>query len=219
MSIIGRQMRLSRAGECQPIPRLSHEAGLHLRRGQTPHHRTPRREDGGAAPARREQAAGNGADEQHQEGSGIVSSAALLSYPVDLAADDNDTILVTFPDVSGAITYGDDEDQALANAVVSLESIFSALITDRRDIPLPSPARGRKTVSPSLLGSLKISLYRAMRERGWRKADLARAMALNPRQIDRLLDLRHSSTVAQLEQALAACGKRVDLDLRQLKAA
>jgi antitoxin HicB len=148
-----------------------------------------------------------------------VSNTAALSYPVDLTADDNETILITFPDVPGAITCGYDEAKALANAVDALESIFSALITDRRDIPLPSPARGRKTVSPSLLGSLKISLYRAMRERGWRKADLARAMALNPRQIDRLLDLRHCSTVAQLEQALAACGKRVDLDLRRLKAA
>lgn len=142
-----------------------------------------------------------------------------LSYPVDLAADDNDTILVTFPDVPGAITYGADREEALTNAVDALETIFSALIADRRDIPRPSPARGRKTVSPTLLGSLKISLYRAVRERGWRKADLARAMSLNPRQIDRLLDLRHGSTVAQLEQALAACGKRVEVGLRELRAA
>ena len=74
-------------------------------------------------------------------------------------------------------------------------------------------------MSPSLLGSLKISVYRAMRERGWRKSDLARAMSLNPRQIDRLLDLRHSSTIAQLEQALTACGKRVEVNLRGLSAA
>jgi antitoxin HicB len=142
-----------------------------------------------------------------------------MHYPVELRPDDNDTLLVTFPDVPGAITYGSDERDALANAVDALESIFSALIADRRDIPPPSPARGRKTVSPSLLGSLKISVYRAMRERGWRKADLARAMALNPRQIDRLLDLRHGSTVTQLEQALTVCGKRVDVDLRELGAA
>lgn len=126
---------------------------------------------------------------------------------------------MTFPDVPGAITYGEVDAEALANAVDALESIISALITDRRDIPQASPPRGRRTVSPSLLGSLKISVYRAMRERGWRKADLARAMSLNPRQIDRLLDLRHGSTVAQLEQALAACGKRVEVDLRELRAA
>jgi antitoxin HicB len=142
-----------------------------------------------------------------------------LNYPVELTADDNGTVLATFPDVPGAITFGEDEAAALANAVDALESVVSALIADRRDIPAPSPARGRKTVAPSLLGSLKISLYRAMRERRWRKADLARAMALNPRQVDRLLDLRHSSTVGQLEQALRACGKRVEVDLRGLDAA
>jgi antitoxin HicB len=142
-----------------------------------------------------------------------------MDYPVDLRPDDNATLLVTFPDVPGAITFGTDEEEALTNAVDALEAVFSALITDRREIPRPSPPRGRKMVSPSLLGRLKISVYRAMRERGWRKADLARAMSLNPRQIDRLLDLRHGSTVAQLEQALAACGKRVEVDLRELRAA
>lgn len=149
----------------------------------------------------------------------MKTAAGTMDYPVDLRPDDNHTVLVTFPDVPGAITFGSDEDEALANAIDALETIFSALITDRREIPPPSAPRGRTTVSPSLLGRLKISVYRAMRERGWRKADLARAMSLNPRQIDRLLDLRHGSTVAQLEQALAACGKRVEVDLRELRAA
>ena len=149
----------------------------------------------------------------------MKTAAGTMDYPVDLRPDDNSTVLVTFPDVPGAITFGSDEAEALVNAVDALETIFSGLITDRREIPCPSAPRGRKTVSPSLLGRLKISVYRAMRERGWRKADLARAMSLNPRQIDRLLDLRHGSTVAQLEQALAACGKRVEVDLRELRAA
>ncbi|MGA9582887.1 MAG: type II toxin-antitoxin system HicB family antitoxin [Allosphingosinicella sp.] len=149
----------------------------------------------------------------------MKATAGGLDYPVELVPDDNGTLLVTFPDVPGAITYGADQAEALANAVDALETILSALITDRREIPRPCPPHGRKTVSPSLLGRLKISVYRAMRERGWRKADLARAMSLNPRQIDRLLDLRHGSTVAQLEQALAACGKRVEVDLRELRAA
>lgn len=149
----------------------------------------------------------------------MKTAAGNMNYPVHLSPDDNDTVLVIFPDVPGAITFGSDEHEALANAVDALESILAALITDRRDIPAASPALGRRTVSPSLLGRLKISVYRAMRERGWRKADLARAMSLNPRQIDRLLDLRHSSTVGQLEQALAACGRRVEVDLRRRDAA
>lgn len=134
----------------------------------------------------------------------------MYNYPVELAPDDNDTMLVTFPDLPGA-TFGEDEADALARAVDGLETILGAYMSDREDIPKPSPAKGRPTVSPTLLGSLKIATYEAMRGHGWRKADLARAMGLNPRQIDRLLDLRHASTIAQLEQALAVCGKRIEV--------
>jgi len=62
---------------------------------------------------------------------------------------------------------------------------------------------------------LKLAVYNAMRQRGWRKADLARATGMDPRQVDRLLDLRHRSTVAQLEQALAACGRHAEVALSE----
>lgn len=140
-----------------------------------------------------------------------------FAYPVELEPDDG-TVLVSFPDLPGALTFGDDESDALIHAVDALETILSACIADRKEIPVPSPAKGRPTVSPTLLGSLKLSTYQSMRSRGWRKADLARAMALNPRQIDRLLDLRHNSTLAQLEAALAACGKRALVETKDLAA-
>jgi antitoxin HicB len=137
-----------------------------------------------------------------------------MYYPVQLTPDDNGTVLATFPDVPGAISFGDNEAEALDNARDALETVFSGLIADRRDIPLPSAAAGRPVVRPSLLGMLKLAVYRAMRERGWRKADMARATGMNPRQVDRLLDLRHRSTVAQLDQALAACGRQADIEWR-----
>jgi antitoxin HicB len=139
------------------------------------------------------------------------------AYPVVLEPDDG-TILVTFPDVPGAITFGDDEEDALYRAVDALETMLGAMIADRKPIPTPSLARGRPTVSPTLLGSIKIAVYDAMRGRRWRKADLARAMGLNPRQIDRLLDLRHASTIAQLETALAVCGKRAEVAMMDIAA-
>lgn len=142
----------------------------------------------------------------------------MFKYPVQLESDDNDTILLAFVDLPGA-TFGDDAADALARGVDALETMLAAMISDREDIPAPSPANGRPTVTPSLLGCLKLLAYQAMRDRGWRKADLARAMGLNPRQIDRLLDLRHASTVGQLEQALAVCGARVEVEVRELEAA
>jgi antitoxin HicB len=58
-----------------------------------------------------------------------------------------------------------------------------------------------------------VLLYRAMRERGVRKADLARRLGWHGPQIDRLLDLNHASRLDQIEAALAALGKRLTLDL------
>lgn len=142
----------------------------------------------------------------------------MFNYPVILTPDDNDTVLVTFPDIPEAVTYGDDEADALANAVDALETALAGYIIDRRDIPSPSKANGH-VVAPTLLGCLKLAVYQAMRARNWRKADLARALGLNPRQVDRLLDLRHGSTVVQLEQALAICGQRAVIVTRKMEAA
>jgi hypothetical protein len=58
-----------------------------------------------------------------------------------------------------------------------------------------------------------------MRERGWRKVHLARALGLNPRQIDRLLNFNRATTVAQLEQALKVCGRVVAVEARELEIA
>ncbi len=143
----------------------------------------------------------------------------MLNYPVDLTPDDNGTIMATMPDVPEAVSFGDDKAEALANAVDALETALTAYVIDRRDIPVPSDSGGRPMVAPTLLGALKLAVYRAMRERGWRKADLARAMALNPRQIDRLLDLRHASTVAQLDHAAAVCGRRLEVRAAEREAA
>lgn len=139
-----------------------------------------------------------------------------MEYPIKIVPDDNGTLLVTFPDVPEAITCGNDEAEARANALDALEVALSGYIQDRRDLPVPTEPQGLPTVALGLLGELKVACYRAMRARGWRKADLARALEVNPRQVDRLLDLQHGSTVTQLEAALTACGQRVDVQTRDV---
>ena len=138
----------------------------------------------------------------------------MYSYPVDLKPDDNGTILVSFPDVPIAHTFGEDESEALVRAIDALETAFIALISDRERIPRPSrPRRGQKVVTLPALSAAKIALYEAMREAGVRKADLARRLNWHMPQVDRLLDLRHASRMDQLETALAALGKKLVLDI------
>ncbi len=140
-----------------------------------------------------------------------------MNYPAILTPDDNDTIMVRFVDFPGT-TFGDDEADALARATDLLETILASYIEERKDIPTPSAAEGRPVVAPRLLGSLKVAIYQAMRTRGWRKADLARALGVNPRQVDRLLDLAHASPLAQLEAAFAALGKAARVQVVELAA-
>jgi antitoxin HicB len=137
----------------------------------------------------------------------------MLTYPVDLQSDTNGTLLVTFPEFVEAVTYGDDESDALLRAEGALETMLAARIDDREDIPLPSPAAGRPCVVLPALTAAKVLLYRAMREAGVRKADLARRLGWHGPQIDRLLDLNHASRLDQIEAALAVLGKRLKIDL------
>jgi antitoxin HicB len=135
----------------------------------------------------------------------------MLAYPVVLEPDDNGTLLVTFPDIPEAVTFGEDEDDALMRAVDALETMLAARIADREEIPLPSPAHGCPCAALPALTTAKVLLYRAMREAGMTKAELARRLGWHGPQIGRLLDLNHASRLDQIEAALAALGKRLDV--------
>jgi antitoxin HicB len=140
--------------------------------------------------------------------------APVLIYPVTLEPDEG-TILATFPDVPEAITFGDDETDAIGHSVGALVTIFSAFMDDRKRIPVPSPLKGRPGVVLPALVSAKVLLWNAMCDAGMRKADLARRLNLSPTVIDRLLSLTHASRIEQLETALAALGKKLVVGVRE----
>jgi len=139
----------------------------------------------------------------------------MLIYPVNLFHDDNGTVMVTFPDVPEAVTYGDTEGDARPHAVDALEVMFMAYMDDRKPIPLPSAPRGRATIALSCLTSAKIMLYNAMIEDGVTKSELTRRLKCHPPQVDRLLDLNHASRLDQLENALAALGRRLFVEVQK----
>ncbi len=89
----------------------------------------------------------------------------MNAYPVELTADDNDTVMVTFPDVPEAISFGKDEADALERAADALETALDGYIADHRHIPPASAADGRKVVCLSPLATLKIGIYITVRER------------------------------------------------------
>jgi len=137
----------------------------------------------------------------------------MFDYPVILTPDDG-TMLVTFPDVPEAITFGADTDEALMYAIDALESALSFYVDDRKPLPVPSkPKRGQKTVRPSALECAKLGVYQAMMEQGIRKSELARRLGWHMPQVDRLFDLRHASRLDQIEAAARALGRHVEVSV------
>ena len=137
----------------------------------------------------------------------------MFCYPVTFTPDDNGTILVTFPDIPEAVTFGDDEDDALLRAVDALESMLVAKMVDREDIPTPSSTDDGPYVRLSALTTAKVLLYQAMKQQNIRKAELARRLGWHAPQADRLLDLNHASRLDQIERALAVLGKHLDVSV------
>lgn len=122
-------------------------------------------------------------------------------------------IVVSFPDLPEALTWGDDEEEAFANAADCLEEALAARITERDPIPRPSPRRGAAAVAPGSLIAAKTALYLALREAGIKPADLARRLGVAPQMVTRLLDPAHASKPDQIDNAIAALGHRTILSL------
>ena len=137
----------------------------------------------------------------------------MFDYPVILTPDDG-TVLVTFPDVPEAITFGADTDEALMYAVAALGNALSSYVDARKPLPIPSKVkRGQRTVRPSALECAKLGVYRAMTEQGIKKAELARRLGWHMPQVDRLFDLRHASRLDQIEAAARALGRHVEVSV------
>ena len=134
----------------------------------------------------------------------------MLRYPIVVMPDDNGTLLVTCPDLPEVTTFGDDETDAAVRASDAIATAVQARIAGRLDVPEPSAIDGPFAVL-TVSDAFKIELYRAMRTDGVGKADLARRLGCHLPQIDRLLDLSHSSKIGALENALRAVGREVGL--------
>ena len=135
----------------------------------------------------------------------------MLEYPIKLTKDDNDTVLATSPDFPELTTFGDDNDDALLHAVDALEEAIAARMAHHMGIPEPSK-RGKYRVPLPTQTAIKVLLYQAMMEEGLTKAQLARTLNWHGPQMDRLLNLNHSSRLEHVDAAFSALGRRVAIE-------
>lgn len=142
-----------------------------------------------------------------------------FEFPVeirDMTPEEGGGILVRFPDWwNGAATDGGDLAEALANAKDCLETMIAYCVEHEDDIPLPSPANGRRLISPDPTLALKAALWLALREQGVSFDELARRLGLeSAEKARRLVQPRRRTRSQLLEAAAAALGKRVVVELQ-----
>lgn len=136
----------------------------------------------------------------------------MLIYPAVVIKDTNDTYLVTMPDIPEAAAVGDTEEEALRDAIDSIETAFDFYFGQRRAVPEPGkPAKGQPVVIVPALITAKVLLHNEMMAQGVRKAELARRLSIAAPSVERIFDLRHNTKIETIEAALATLGKRLDV--------
>jgi antitoxin HicB len=124
--------------------------------------------------------------------------------------------MATCEDIPEFVTTADDIDGIVVNAVDAMQVALSAYVDERRPVPAFRTAMpDEHTVTLPALTSAKVSLYRAMHERGVSKGRLARLLGVHGPQVDRMLDLTHGSKIEAIEHALAVLGFRILLDVQR----
>lgn len=131
-------------------------------------------------------------------------------FRAEFEPGDKRGIVVSFPDVPEAITQGDDATDARAMAE---EALGLALLSyPARGLPLPKArARGRELVPIAVAPDVaaKLAVLEAFAGARISKAEFARRLGKDEKEIRRILDPRHSTKLPALTEALRVLGKRL----------
>lgn len=138
------------------------------------------------------------------------------SYPAELDPEpDGSAVNLRFPDVPRALTWGDDEAEALSLAADCLVTALYGCVRDDEPIPRPGRANGRPMILVPLLVAAKLALYTAMRERGIDRGELAGRLGVPEKVVCTMLHLKRRAHVGHLERALAELGVRLEVTVRE----
>ena len=129
-------------------------------------------------------------------------------YPCVLTTEEEGGYAVSFPDVAGALTCGDDRAEALAMAEDALVACLAGYVREQWDIPVPSAAgHSQELVAVPTIAAAKLALYTAMRRQCVTKGELAVRLGLDETAVCRIVDPDHRSPLGHVERALRAVGR------------
>jgi antitoxin HicB len=150
--------------------------------------------------------------------SGFGGMKMAFGYRYRLERQENGWWLVRFPGIPEALTEGETEEEARANAVDCVIAALEGYMKAGRPLPRQGASHtGRdRAVLPSLV-TAKLAVYETMRARGWSKLKLAKKLGMPENSVRRLLDLRHSSHMWVVDEALTKMNAELPIDLPKVR--
>ena len=141
-----------------------------------------------------------------------------FGYRYTLQRQANGSWLVRFPGVPEALTEGETEAEARANALDCVIAALEGYMKAGRPLPRAGASHsGRdRAVLPSLV-TAKLAVYETIRRRGWSKLKLAKELGMSENSVRRLLNLRHSSQMWIIDEALAKMNAELPIDLPKVQ--
>ena len=119
--------------------------------------------------------------------------------------------MVTFRDISEAITQGETVEDALVMVREALETTMKFYFEDKRCVPTPSkPKRSQQTIELPASLSAEVWLLNEMVAQKIRPAELARRLNTAPQQVNRPTNLRHTTRIDAIAAALHAMGRQLE---------
>lgn len=135
-----------------------------------------------------------------------------MFYPAKFTPAQEGGFVVTFRDIPEAITQGDDFTEAKEMAADVLLSSMDFYFDDNRPVPLPSKAqKGEVLIALPASVYAKVLLLNELLTQNVSKAELARRMEIRPQEMQRIVDLNHSTKIDTISAALIQLGKHFEI--------
>lgn len=142
-----------------------------------------------------------------------------FGYRYKLERQPNDWWLVRFPGIPEALTEGETIEEARGNALDCVLAALEGYMKAGKPLPRlgASHSGSDRVILPSLV-TAKLAVYETMRGRGWSKLKLAKELGMPENSVRRLLDLRHSSHMWIIDEALKKMSAELTIDLPRVRA-
>ncbi|MBY0445590.1 MAG: type II toxin-antitoxin system HicB family antitoxin [Burkholderiales bacterium] len=135
-----------------------------------------------------------------------------MKYPATFTAAKEGGFVVTFRDIPECVTQGDDEADALFMAQDALVCAMDFYFEDKRSVPAPSKAKkGERLIELPLSIAAKVLLLNTMLETHVKPAELARRLDTSRQEINRLINLKHTTKIDRIAEAMGKLGKHLEL--------